>query len=55
LLTTGNPEANKDMQLFAKLGINTETVATDDIETEQKITTAVVNQQNKELFYDAAL
>ncbi|NQZ87832.1 MAG: biotin synthase BioB [Saccharospirillaceae bacterium] len=55
LLTTGNPEANKDMQLFAKLGINTETVATEDDDTEQQIATAVVNQQNKELFYDASL
>jgi biotin synthase len=55
LLTTGNPEANKDMQLFAKLGINTETVATENDDTEQQITTAVVNQQNKELFYDASL
>jgi biotin synthase len=55
LLTTGNPEANKDMQLFAKLGINTETVATQDDNTEQKITTAVMNQKNKELFYDASL
>ena len=56
LLTTGNPEANKDMQLFAKLGINTETVTSNDVEEEeQQITTAVVNQQNKELFYDAAL
>lgn len=55
LLTTGNPEANKDMQLFAKLGINTETIATEDEDTEQQITTAVVNQQNKALFYDASL
>ncbi|MFT5296268.1 MAG: biotin synthase [Colwellia sp.] len=55
LLTTGNPEADKDMQLFAKLGINTETVATEDDNTEQEIATAVVNQQNKELFYDASL
>jgi len=55
LLTTGNPEANKDMQLFAKLGINTETVATENDNTEQQIATAVVNQQNKELFYDASL
>jgi biotin synthase len=55
LLTTGNPEANKDMQLFAKLGINTETIATEDDDTEQQITTAVVNQQNKALFYDASL
>ena len=54
LLTTGNPEANKDMQLFAKLGINTETVVNHDVEDEQQLKTAVVNQQNKELFYDAA-
>jgi biotin synthase len=55
LLTTGNPEANKDMQLFAKLGINTETVANNTIEEDQQLTTAVVNEKNKDLFYDAAL
>jgi biotin synthase len=54
LLTTGNPEANKDMQLFAKLGINTETVANNIIEEDQKLTTSVVNEKNKDLFYDAA-
>jgi len=54
LLTTGNPEANKDMQLFAKLGINTETVANNTIEEDQQLTTAVVNNKNKDLFYDAA-
>ena len=53
LLTTGNPEANKDMQLFAKLGINTETVDNNGQEDEQQIKTAVVNQQNSDLFYDA--
>jgi biotin synthase len=55
LLTTGNPEANKDMQLFAKLGINTETVDNNDDEVEHKINTAVVNQQNSDLFYDATV
>ncbi|GAA6204299.1 MULTISPECIES: biotin synthase BioB [Thalassotalea] len=53
LLTTGNPEANKDMQLFAKLGINTETVDSPDQNDEKAIHTAVINQQNSELFYDA--
>lgn len=55
LLTTGNPEANKDMQLFAKLGINTETVANNNLAEEQKIITAVENEKNKDLFYDASL
>lgn len=54
LLTTGNPEANKDMALFAKLGINTETVDSRDQVDEQAIQTAVINQQNSDLFYDAA-
>jgi len=54
LLTTGNPEANKDMQLFARLGINTETVANNG-EEEKQLTTAVVNEKNKDLFYDASL
>lgn len=53
LLTTGNPEANKDMQLFAKLGINTETVDSNDQDDERTLQTAVINQQNSDLFYDA--
>jgi biotin synthase len=53
LLTTGNPEANKDMQLFAKLGINTETVDSNDQDDERTLQTAVLNQQNSDLFYDA--
>mgnify|MGYP000061869175 FL=1 len=53
LLTTGNPEANKDMQLFAKLGINTETVDSTDQDDERTLQTAVINQQNSDLFYDA--
>lgn len=53
LLTTGNPEANKDMELFRRLGINTETIAS-DLDEEQNIQTAVVNQQNSDLFYNAA-
>jgi biotin synthase len=53
LLTTENPETDKDIQLFNKLGINTETIV-DNSEVEQKIlTTAIVDQQNSELFYNA--
>ncbi|SEL14794.1 biotin synthase [Colwellia chukchiensis] len=53
LLTTGNPEANKDMQLFERLGINTETVAS-NTENEQQLHTAVSEQQHSDLFYNAA-
>jgi biotin synthase len=52
LLTTGNPEANKDMMLFNRLGINTETIASSAAD-EAKITTAVVDQKNSDLFYNA--
>jgi biotin synthase len=51
-LTTGNPEANKDMMLFDRLGINTETIASSEVD-EAKIKTAVVDQQNSDLFYNA--
>jgi len=55
LLTTGNPEANKDMQLFEKLGINTETIANqvDENEEELLLKTKVSEQQNSDLFYNA--
>ena len=53
LLTTGNPEANKDMALFERLGINTETVASEEID-EQQVKTAIVDQQHADLFYNAA-
>ncbi|MGB0936048.1 MAG: biotin synthase BioB [Colwellia sp.] len=53
LLTTENPETDKDIQLFNKLGINTETIV-DNSEVEEKIlTTAIVDQQNSDLFYNA--
>ena len=52
LLTTGNPEANKDMMLFERLGINTETIASSDVDDE-KLKTAVIDQQNSDLFYNA--
>ncbi|WP_440876678.1 biotin synthase BioB [Thalassotalea sp. PLHSN55] len=55
LLTTENPETNKDVLLFKKLGINTETVnnSIDDDQEMEKINTAVVDQQNSDLFYNA--
>ena len=55
LLTTENPETNKDVLLFKKLGINTETITSDvDEATDmQKIQTAVVDQENSDLFYNA--
>jgi biotin synthase len=55
LLTTGNPEANKDMMLFKRLGINTETIASENSESEQQQTlqTAIVDQENSDLFYNA--
>lgn len=55
LLTTGNPEANKDIALFNKLGINTETV--DGIESEAdesvQIRRRIVDNENSDLFYNA--
>lgn len=55
LLTTGNPEANKDMMLFKKLGINTETIANNvDEELEETILHSKVAEQDNDLFYNAA-
>ena len=56
LLTTPNPEANKDMQLFAKLGIKPESYEVHDDEEAQE---AALVQQLEEakldsLFYNAA-
>ena len=55
LLTAANPETNQDMALFKKLGINTETISneTDEGQQEQTLRTAVVDQQNSDLFYNA--
>jgi len=55
LLTAENPETNQDVLLFKKLGINTETIASDN-EAEQmlKVKTAIVDQQNSDVFYNAA-
>ncbi|SET52127.1 biotin synthase BioB [Thalassotalea agarivorans] len=55
LLTAGNPETNQDVILFKKLGINTETVdSIEDEATQAKLKTAIVDQENKDLFYNAA-
>ncbi len=56
LLTTENPETNKDVALFSKLGINTETIATatDEQQENHDLRTAIVNNENSALFYDAS-
>lgn len=55
LLTTGNPQADKDMQLFARLGIQPEAREGHADEVHQSaIEQALVEQRNSELFYDAA-
>ncbi len=56
LLTTPNPEANKDMQLFGKLGINPEAYEVHEDEDEQEA--AIVSQLQEAkldaVFYNAA-
>ncbi len=56
LLTTPNPEANKDMQLFSKLGIKPEAYEVHEDESEQEA--AIVHQLQEakldEFFYNAA-
>jgi len=54
LLTAENPETNQDIELFNKLGINTETVDTENTQSDLKVHTAVADQQNSDLFYNAA-
>ena len=54
LLTAENPETDKDIQLFNKLGINTETIVDDSAIQDQTLKTSLVNEQHKDLFYDAA-
>jgi len=56
LLTAANPETNQDIMLFKKLGINTETIDNNIDEAQESIAlkTAMVNNQNADLFYDAA-
>ncbi len=55
LLTTGNPDAEKDMRLFARLGIRPEAREEHADEVHQAaIEQALVEQRNSSLFYDAA-
>jgi len=55
LLTTPNPEAHKDMQLFKRLGLTPEQRIEDsDDDQARKLQTAIEKEQNKPFFYDAA-
>jgi len=55
LLTTTNPQAEKDMQLFARLGIKPEEREEHADEVHQAaIEQALIAQQNERLFYNAA-
>jgi biotin synthase len=55
LLTTANPQADKDMQLFARLGIEPETGEDYPDELHQAVIAQSVKQQASEgLFYNAA-
>lgn len=56
LLTAGNPETNQDIALFKKLGINTETIDSivDDGSEAAQLRTKMSDQQNSDLFYNAA-
>lgn len=55
LLTTPNPEAHKDMQLFKRLGLRPEQrIESSDDEQESLLTKAIESEQNKHRFYDAA-
>jgi len=55
LLTTANPQAEKDMQLFARLGIAPEEREEHADEVHQAaIEQALIAQQNERLFYNAA-
>lgn len=56
LLTTANPEADKDRQLFQRLGIRPEERHTEHSEEERAavLAQAVEDEANRHLFYDAA-
>ncbi len=60
LLTTANPETNKDMQLFQRLGINAEAYEVHETETEQSAAIVAQLQRHTEaaqmssIFYNAA-
>jgi len=56
LLTTANPQADKDMQLFKRLGIQPEARQEHDDEVHQAaIEQALIEQRDSRLFYNAAL
>ena len=56
LLTTGNPAANKDMQLFQRLGIEPEPYRAEqsDEVAEEALFSAIEESRNDRYFYDAA-
>ncbi len=56
LLTTANPEANKDMQLFSRLGIQPEKYQqySDESEVEAELNARISEQKDDAFFYDAA-
>lgn len=56
LLTTANPESNKDMQLFKRLGINPESYQVEDDEQEQEaaVQAALQEARRDHVFYNAA-
>ena len=55
LLTTSNPETHQDVQLFRKLGINTErTREYSDEAHEQALEDEIASQKADALFYDAS-
>lgn len=56
LLTTPNPEAHKDMQLFKRLGLRPEQrIEKSDEEQEALLSNAIQSEQNKAHFYDASV
>lgn len=55
LLTTANPEADHDQQLFKRLGINPESYVVDDMPEEDIATSSAQAQKDSELFYNAAV
>jgi biotin synthase len=57
LLTTSNPEADKDRQLFDKLGIHPEQYQTDKTEEQQQadLLKSVEAERLNEFFYDASV
>jgi biotin synthase len=56
LLTTPNPKANKDLQLFARLGIEPEqrTVEHCAEDEEEQLQSQLEQARNDQYFYDAA-